>query len=81
MGCEDGGCAVYVCVCVCVYSHEAICVLYACASLCVEVLARAGSGGLQQSNVRVMSLMSDPRHSQCRGPHLKAECLSATLMR
>lgn len=74
MGCGDGGCVVYMCACV--HVSVRVCV-FACE---VVVCVPWQEVGLQQSNVRVMSLMTDPRHSRPRSPHLKAECLLASLM-
>lgn len=58
-----------------------LCTVRVCMFLCEVVVCMPWREVvLQQSNVRVMSLMSDPRHSQPRSPHLKAECLLASLM-
>lgn len=70
-------CYVYMC------AVASACLLHVCA--CLRVKKRRArvpeqEVGLQHSDARVMSLMSDPEHLQPRSPHLKAECLLASLM-
>lgn len=72
---EGGGVTMSVCACV------RLCTIRVCMFMCQVVGCIPWQEvGLQQSNVRVMSLMSGPQHSRHCSPHLKAECLLASLM-